>query len=213
MSNTSPRRSLNHNCFLHAMLQLCNTPDPGYNLSPAQIVFGRHLQDALNFINCLEKFSNHNVRPLWREAWAAKEEALRTRIKRTSESLKAHSKPLWPLSLGKRLFLQNQQGSHPKKWDRSGVVVESTGHEQYRVKVNGSGWVTLCNRCFLRAYTPVTSSIPHQKVAAPTPTTSDEPQPSPADLCPEEPNQQDQGTGQDPTAQSLPDTPCDGSPD
>ena len=187
-------------------MQCC---DPDCDLSPAQIVFGRPLHDALNFINHLGKLSNPNVRQLWREAWSVKEEALRTRITCTSKSLRAHSKPPQPLSTG--VFLQNQQGTHPKKWDRSGVVVESTGHDQYRVKIDGSGWLTLRNRRFLRAYTPETSSKPRPQVTAPAPTTSDAPQP--ANLCPQDPNQQDEGSVQNPAPPPMPVTPCDSSPD
>ena len=178
LSNTGPTGSLYHDRFLPAMLQLRNTPDPDCNLSPAQIIFGCPLRDSFSFVNCLEKFSNPHIRPLWRQAWAAKEEALRTRITRTTESLKAHSRPLRPLTLGERVFLQNQQGPNPTKWDRSGVVVESAGHDQYRVKVDGSGQITLCNRRFLRAYTPATPSIRSQQpTASQLPTSS-------ADQCP-----------------------------
>ena len=167
MSNTGPTGNLAHDRFLRAMLQLRNTPDPDCHLSPAQIIFGRPLRDSLTFVNKLEKFSNPHVRPLWRHAWAAKEEALRTRMARTTESLKAHSKPLRPLSIGERVFLQNQQGNHPTKWDRSGTVVESPGYDQYRVKVDGSGRLTLRNRRFLRAYTPATPSLPQGPTAEP----------------------------------------------
>ena len=72
------------------------------------------------------------------------------------ESLRTHSRPLRPLALGEKVFLQNQQGPCPNKWDRSGVVVESPSHDQYRVKVDGSGRLTLRNRRFLWAYTPAT---------------------------------------------------------
>ena len=159
MSNTGPTGSLNHDRFLQAMLQLRNTPDPDCNVSPAQIIFGRPLRDTLSFINRLEKFSNPHVRPTWRQAWAAKEDALCTRLTRTTESLKEHSRPLRPLGVGERVFLQNQQGPSPTKWDRSGVVVEAPGHDQYRVKVDGSGRLTLRNRRFLRAYTLANPSI------------------------------------------------------
>ncbi|XP_032225565.2 uncharacterized protein K02A2.6-like [Nematostella vectensis] len=168
MSNTGPTGSLDHDRFLRAMLQLRNTPDPDCNVLPAQIIFGRPLRDTLSFVNRLEKFSNPHVRPLWREAWAAKEDALRSRITRTAETLKEHSRPLRPLAVGERVFLQNQQGRNPNKWDRSGVVVESPGHDQYRVKVDGSGLLTLRNRRFLRAYTPASSDIkPPPAVATP----------------------------------------------
>ena len=117
------------------MLQLRNTPDPDCNLSPAQIIFGCPLRDSFSFVNRLEKFSNPHIRPLWRQAWAAKEDALRTRMSRTTESLRAPTRPLRPLVLGETVFLQTQQGPSPHKWDRSGVVVESLGHDQYRVRL------------------------------------------------------------------------------
>ena len=159
MSNTGPTGSLDHDHFLCAMLQLRNTPDPDCNISLAQIIFSHPLRDTLSFVNQLEKFSNPNVRPLWDQAWAAKEEPLRSRISRTTESLKEHSRPLQPLVLGERVFLQNQQGTSPNKWDRSGIVVESPGHDQYQVKIDGSGRLMLRNYCFLRAYTRAIPSI------------------------------------------------------
>lgn len=164
MSNARPTGSLDHDRFLRAILQLRNTPDPDSNLSPAQIIFGRPLRDSLSFFNRLEKFSNLHIRPLWRQAWAAKEEALRTCITRTTESLKAHSRPLRPLSLGERVFLQNQQGPNPTKWDRSGVVVESAGHNQCRVKVDGSGRITLRNQAYTASlYTR--QALPHTEAS------------------------------------------------
>ena len=105
MSNTGPTGKLDHDRLLRAMLQLRNTPNPDCHISPAQIIFGRPLRDTLSFVNRLEKFSNPNVRPLWRQAWAAKEEALRSRLSRTTESLKEHSRPLRPLVLGEKVFL------------------------------------------------------------------------------------------------------------
>ena len=167
MSNTGPTGSLDHDRFLSAMLQLRNTPDPDCNISPSQIIFGRPLRDTLSFVNRLEKFSNPHVRPTWHQAWAAKEDALRSRLTRTTESLKEQSRPLRPLALGKKVFLQNQQGASPTKWDRLGTVVESLDHDRYRVKVDGSGRLTLRNRRFLRAYTPATPSI-EQRPAAPS---------------------------------------------
>ena len=113
-SNTSPTGSLDHDRFLLAMLQLRNTPERDCNLSPAQITFDRPLRDSLSFVNRLEKFTNPHIRPLWRQAWAAKEEALWTRISHSTESLRA-SGPLGPLAVGESVFLQNQRGTTPKK--------------------------------------------------------------------------------------------------
>ena len=190
MSNTGPTGSLNHDRFLQAMLQLRNTPDPDCNVSPAQIIFGRPLRDTLSFINRLEKFSNPHVHPTWRQAWAAKEDALCTRLTRTTESLKEHSRPLRPLGVGERVFLQNQQGPSPTKWDRSGVVVEAPGHDQYRVKVDGSGRLTLRNRRFLRAYTLANPSIDQRPKAHQPPPFNEANQKQCLPCCPPEPRLQ-----------------------
>ena len=87
------------------------------------------------------------------------EEALRSWISKTTESLKEHLRRLRPLVLGERVFLQNQQGTSPNKCYSSGIVVKSPGHGQYQVKVDGSRCLTLRNRCFLLAYSRATASI------------------------------------------------------
>ena len=56
--------------------------------------------------------------------------------------------------------IQNQSGNHPKRWDRSGTIVDSVGHDSYLVKVDGSGRVTQRNRRFLRQFVPVSPSFP-----------------------------------------------------
>ena len=170
-SNTGPDGSLDTDKFLRAILQLRNSPDPDCNLSPAQIIFGRPLRDAFGFVNRLEKYTNPHIRPVWRDAWRAKEEALRERFHRTSEALNEHAHPLPPLVPGDRCYVQNQYGNRPKKWDRSGTVVESLGFDSYNVKIDGSGRITKRNRRYLRKYTPATidiaPSVSAQPVLAP----------------------------------------------
>ena len=61
---------------------------------------------------------------------------------------------LTPLALGTVVSIQNQRGPHKEKWDHSGVVVDSLGNSQYKVKVDGSGCITLRNSVFLRRITP-----------------------------------------------------------
>ena len=159
-SNIGTSGSLDTDGFLRAMLQLRNTPDPDCHLSPAQIIFGRPLRDTLAFANRLEKFSNPEIRPTWREAWSEKESALRQRYHRTSESLQEHSRFLPPLSIGDRCYVQNQTGNHPKRWDRSGSVVEILGNDSYLIKIDGSGRLTKRNRRFLRKFTPMSPFLP-----------------------------------------------------
>ena len=96
-SNVGPTGTLNTDKLLRALLQMRNTPDPDCNLSPAQILYGRPIRDAFSFVNRLEKFSNPSVLPMWREAWASKETALRTRFTRSSEALNEHARSLPPL--------------------------------------------------------------------------------------------------------------------
>ena len=156
--------SLNSDKYLWALLQLRNTPDPDCNVSPAQIIFGRPLKDAFSFINRLEKFSNDAVSPIWREAWQLKEQALRARFMKTSERLNIHVRNLKQLKEGDRCFVQNQTGPNPNRWDRTGIIVEARPHDQYIVKIDGSGRLTTRNRKFLRHFQPATMEIQ----AAPT---------------------------------------------
>ena len=159
MDNIKPNGSLDNDAFLRALLQIRNTPDPYCNISPAEVVFGRPIRDAFSFVNRQAKFTNPSVRPSWREAWKKREEAMRVRFSRTSELLNAHAHRLPPLVIGDRVFVQNQHGQHPKKWDKSGIVMELGDHDQYVVKVDGSGRLTLRNRRFLRRFTPPTTTI------------------------------------------------------
>ena len=61
-----------------------------------------------------------------------------------------------------RVMIQNQHGAGKiaKKWDRTGLILENLGYNKYRVKVDGSGHVTDCNRQYLRQFSPITSPQP-----------------------------------------------------
>ena len=158
-SNIDASGNLNSDKFLRAMLQLRNTPDPDCNVSPAQIVFGRPLKDAFSFVNRLDKFRNQAINPIWREAWQLKEQALRARFVKSSEVLNRNARSLKKLSIGDRCFVQNQTGPAPNKWDRTGVIVEIDPHDQYIIKIDGSGRLTTRNRRFLRYFQPAVMQI------------------------------------------------------
>ena len=74
---------------------------------------------------------------------------------KAAERWSEHTKQLPPLIVGNTVRIQNQTGQFPKKWDKTGRVVEVRQFNQYVVRVDGSGRVTLRNRKFLRKYTPV----------------------------------------------------------
>ena len=136
-----------------ALLTYRNTPDPGCKLSPAEILLGRKLKDTLPTIDKkVMAFNNPQFSNRWREAWKAKKDALKTRYVPSIETLSEHSRPLPPLQIGDGVIIQNRSGRFPKKWDKSGIIVETKANDQYVVKVAGSGRLTLRNRRFLRCY-------------------------------------------------------------
>ena len=168
MENIGSTGSLDNDNFLRAMLQIRNTPDPDCNISPAEIVFGRPIRDAFSFVNRCSKFSNPSVHPEWRKAWSLKEKAMRCRMTRTCEKLNEHTRQLPPLQVSDHVFIQNQHGAHPSKWDKSGKIIDVKPHNQYLVKVNGSGRVTVRNRRFLRTFTPAAMTVNQQPLQATT---------------------------------------------
>ena len=80
------------------------------------------------------------------------------------ERLSEHTKELAPLEVGDPVYIQNQVGKSPLKWDKSGTIVEVNGFDQYMVKVDGPGRLTRWNRKFLRKFTPY--ELPKERPSA-----------------------------------------------
>jgi len=155
--------TLNTDKVVRALLQQRNTPDKDCQLSPAQVIFGRSLRDAMPQLDkSIPIFESDRLHNQWHEAWSAKEEAIRSRLVRSCEDLEDGSKELPPLREGDSVVIQNQDKSsgRPNKWDRQGKVVASKDNDQYLVKVDGSGRLTLRNRRFLRKFQLRTDTIP-----------------------------------------------------
>ena len=158
--NIGPDGTLDTDKFLRAILTHRNTPDQLSRKSPSEVIFGRKLRDTLPvFEGTRSVFEDDKVLPLWREGWSLKERALRTRAARTVETLSKHSRDLPPLRHGDLVSVQNQTGPHPTRWDRTAVVMECLPHNQYTVKIDATGRLTLRNRQFLRKYTPTPGNV------------------------------------------------------
>ena len=143
--NTDNFGNLDYDAVAVAFLTHRNTPVQDVGLSPAQMLFGRPIKDFLP--NLLQTTT---VSPQWREIREQRELAMAKRHVRHQQHHDTHTKELQPLVLGDTVLIQNQSGPLPKRWHKTGRVVESLGNRQYRIKVDGSNRITLRNRRFLR---------------------------------------------------------------
>ena len=157
--NVDQSGKLNSDAVTRAILQIRNTPEIDSGLSPAQVLFGRTLRDLLPLSPPIPRgetiFKDSSpISSTWKEAWSAKEYALRNRLAKQVERLNKGSHHLKPLEIGDTVRVQNQTGSHPNKWDKTGTVVQIGENDQYIIKIDGSWRLTLRNRRFLRKMIP-----------------------------------------------------------
>ena len=151
-NNTSPSGNLDTNALQCAILQYRNTSDPE---TPAQCVFRRPIKD---FILILP--GHYKSHPIWREILAARKEALRNKHTKAAKRWTEHTKRLQALTIGDHARIQNQTGAHPKKWDKTGIVIEVRRLDQHVIRVDGLGRTTIRNRKFLMKYIPVQQPPP-----------------------------------------------------
>ena len=59
--------------------------------------------------------------------------------------------------VGDQVFVQDQTGPTPKRWSKSGTIVESLPHDSFLVRIDGSRKLSRRNRQFLRKFTPFTT--------------------------------------------------------
>ena len=89
----------------------------------------------------------------------AREVALARRHQLREEALSEHTRKLPILDKGDVVQVQNQTGPKANKWMLSGIVVEVLDNNHYRVKMDGSGRVSLRNGQFLKRIHHVSSRL------------------------------------------------------
>ena len=150
--NCDANGNIDNDKVSRALLQYRNTPLKDIDLSPAQILFGRTLKDHTPTVPELCK-----IRPEWILQANEREFALRKRNSKMVEEYNRHTKSLPELTVSDHVAVQNQRGHHPNRWEKTGKIVEKLPFRQYRVRMDGSGRITLRNRRFLRPIQPICS--------------------------------------------------------
>ena len=145
--NTGSGGKLDCDEISRALLQYLNTPLRGVTESPAKIVFGKAIRDSL---------PSTPVRRSWEQQSHHMEMGMAKIKVASKERMDEKSKNLPPLKVGDYVQVQNQVGAKPNRWDKSGRIVETHGHRQYSVQLDGSRRVTLRNRKFLKSVEPLT---------------------------------------------------------
>ena len=135
--NVGPSGSLDNDAFARAILQYRNTPLQSTGLSPAIALFGRPLRD---FIPIKQK--TYLPSPQWSRKLEEREKKLKKSYDKEKLKWSEHARKQEELKVGHAVSIQDLAGNHPLKWDRTGVVVEVRQHDQYGVRVDGSGRVT-----------------------------------------------------------------------
>ena len=148
--NVNSQGGLDTDKLARALLAYRNTPNKDLGVSPAQVLYGRVLRDHLPTPKEFLK-----QRKEWIMLKNDREKALATRYGKMKIELNRRAHEQRELPVGSVVQVQNQRGKDALRWDKSGMVVESLGNQQYTVKMDGSGRVTLRNRRFLRMIQPL----------------------------------------------------------
>ena len=129
----------NHTSLTRGLLNLRNTPNPDIGLSPAELLLGRQLRDFLPSKPPKPHTSHTELADLWKKVADYRDLALAPHAARTHQELLKKTRELSPLKVGDHVMVQNQEGNHPKRWDKRGQVIECLRHRQYQVMNTARG--------------------------------------------------------------------------
>ena len=124
--NCSQAGSLDVDRFQQAILSYRNTIDPITKSSPALVIFGRQIRDMVPIP--AGKYSPHDA---WKELMNHREKALAKRHSLGHERWSEHVRSLPALKVDDFVYVQNQTGNHPRRWERTGKIVEVLQNDQY----------------------------------------------------------------------------------
>jgi hypothetical protein len=112
--NTGYGGSLDADKFMRALLQYSNTPLQDCRRSPAQIVFGRQRRDfSLTY--------EYEPAKDWAVTQEHRERTLANKRDMDNQRWSHRTKALDDLEVGTALAIQNQTGSNPTNWDKTGI--------------------------------------------------------------------------------------------
>lgn len=152
--NANRDGSLDNNKAAIAILQYRNTPLSTTGLSPAQILFHRKLKDAIP-----THPAHYQLHKEWVLSAKEREACFAKQNKVIADNYNKHTRALGELAVGTHVLLQEGH-----RWRNQGVIVEALPFRQYRVRMLGSGRITLRNRRFLKECQPI---HPHTQSAVP----------------------------------------------
>ena len=164
--NTDAQGSLDNDKAARAILQYRNTPIQGIGLSPAQLLLHRRLRDSIPSQPFLYK-----PHPEWIAAAQRREEILHKRNAKLVEKYNRHTQNLCPLQAGDTVTIQNPLNH---QWNTTGKIISALPERQYKIRVDGSGRITLRNRRFLKKckLKPTPTPIPSATLGPTIPSTN-----------------------------------------
>ena len=118
-------------------------------------VFGRQMSDGMPILP--GKYNPHNT---LKELLQHRELALAKRHVAHHQAWSEHTTKLEKLTVGDKVFVQSPVGPNPKRWERTGTIIESKDYDQYVIKIDGTGRSTIRNRKFLRRLSLIPGKLP-----------------------------------------------------